>query len=72
MIERFASVWLGITVIAGWSFVCIVLALGFTTPPERAAILGLWLSIVAPFGFAMYRMRRKGCWRDRCASIGRE
>ena len=57
MITRFAGLWLGIAVIAGATFVAIVLGLVFVDVASRVAIGLLWLFIVALFGWGMWQSR---------------
>jgi hypothetical protein len=61
VISQFAGFWLGIVVIAGATFVAIVLGLLFVDLPSRLAIGGLWVVVVGLFAWGMYqsRMRRR-------------
>ena len=57
MFSRLAGVWFGIVVIAAWSAVCLLLGLG--SDPFRLVVIGLlWLVVVVPFGWAIWRQRR--------------
>ena len=57
MITQFAGMWLGIVVIAGATFVAIVLGLLFVDVPSRVVIGLLWLGIVSLFAWGMWRSR---------------
>ena len=57
MFERLAGIWLGIVVICAWSIVCILLSLFFVSAFERLVIVGLWLLIVVPFSWAVWKSR---------------
>ncbi len=57
MFSRLAGVWFAIVVIAAWSAVCLLLGLG-SDPARLIAVLLLWLVVVAPFSWAIWRQRR--------------
>ncbi|HUR16852.1 MAG TPA: hypothetical protein VMZ33_06180 [Candidatus Limnocylindrales bacterium] len=57
MTARFDGLWLGIVVIAGASFLAIVLGLLLVDFPSRVVIGLLWLGIASWFAWGMWRSR---------------
>ena len=63
MLERLAGIWLGLTVVAAWTIVSIILGLVFVEPEQplrNFMIVGLiWLVVAGPMGWSLWDAYRR-------------